>query len=77
MTEIPKRPETDDYPVASDLWFALRGYEHEVARVAVEALLTIDATFHGNPLRYLEAANKAVNVAGEALAKIEASGWKP
>lgn len=78
MSEIPKRVDESAPRVVLDLhagpyqWSTWEhdnyAHEHAVARVAVEALRKITAGWlPGN----------CGQIGDEALAKIEASGWKP
>ncbi len=61
---IPPKPQTEDYTM-SDYFYALGDWEHLVAKRAVEALRQcMDRPAFGD------------DYAEEALAEIEASGWK-
>lgn len=73
---IPKRPEPKDHPKGgAGYWSARELHEHAVAKRAVEALKSIAGV--QAKLDELEINHRyAVEDAREALAEIEASGWK-
>lgn len=68
MTDIPKRQSDEPHYASVAAHIA---HEHAVAKVAVQALRELDGYTHDINLRYVSETIR------EALAKIEASGWRP